>query len=300
MRLFVVGRAGQIARSLREAAVWETDLVLQSVGRPEVDLLQPGVVAAAIAKFRPDIVVNAAAYTAVDRAEDEPGVAFAINRDGAREVAAAAASEKVPIIHFSTDYVFDGTKSGPYKEQDAPNPQNVYGRSKLEGERAVMSVNIRQIVLRTSWVYAPFGSNFVQTIWRKLVEGQRPKIVNDQTGCPTYAADLAAATIALGRRLIRTGWQSDYAGITHMVGSEAVTWYDFGCLIAKRYMAETARSAEIIPVSSSEYAARAVRPANSRLSTERLQSVFDIRLPSLQTSLDNCLDRILQEQGGQS
>lgn len=300
MRLLIVGREGQIARSLREAASGDNDLVLQSVGRPEVDLLQPGTVARAIARFRPDIVVNAAAYTAVDMAEDEPDVAFAINRDGAREIAAAAASEGVPIIHFSTDYVFDGKKPSPYEEQDAPNPQSVYGRSKLEGERAVMLANARHIILRTSWVYAPFGSNFVRTIWRKLVEGQRLKIVNDQTGYPTYAPDLAGATIALGRQLVRKGWQSDYAGITHIVGSEAVSWYDFGRLIAKRYTAELAGSAEIIPVSSSEYAARAVRPANSRLSTKRLQSVFDIRLPSLQLSLDGCLDRMLQEQGGPS
>ncbi|RXH29756.1 dTDP-4-dehydrorhamnose reductase [Bradyrhizobium nanningense] len=300
MRLFVVGREGQVARSLREAAMKENDLVLQSVGRPEVDLLQTGAVAAAIARFRPDVVVNAAAYTAVDRAEDEPGVAFAINRDGAREVAAAAASEDVPIIHFSTDYVFDGKKPSPYEEYDAPNPQSVYGCSKLEGERAVMSANVRHIILRTSWVYAPFGSNFVRTIWRRLVEGQRLRIVNDQMGCPTYAPDLADAALALARRLIRTGWQSDYAGLTHVVGSEAVTWYDFALLIAKRYTAETAGSAEIIPVSSSEYAARALRPANSRLSTKRLQSVFDIRLPSLQTSLEDCIDRILKEQGGPS
>ncbi|WP_407118325.1 dTDP-4-dehydrorhamnose reductase [Bradyrhizobium sp. LMG 9283] len=300
MRLLVVGREGQIARSLREAAAREIDLVLHSVGRPEVDLLQPGAVAAAIARFRPDIVVNAAAYTAVDKAENEPDVAFAINRDGAREVAAAAASEDAPIIHFSTDYVFDGKKPSPYEEQDAPNPQNVYGRSKLEGERAVMSTNVRHVVLRTSWVYAPFGTNFVRTIWRRLVEGQRLKIVNDQTGCPTYAPDLADAVIVLARLLIRTGWQSDYAGITHIVGSESVTWYDFARLIATRYTAETGDSAEIIPVSSSAYAARAVRPANSRLSTKRLQSVFDIQLQSLQTSLDDCLVRISQEQGGPS
>lgn len=295
MRLLVVGREGQIARSLREAAARENDLVLQSVGRPDVDLSRPGTVRAAISLFGPDVVINAAAYTAVDRAEDEPHLALAINRDGAGEVAAAAASERVPVIHFSTDYVFDGRKSGPYEEQDAPNPQNVYGRSKLEGERAVMSSNAQHVILRTSWVYAPFGSNFVRTIWRKLLEGQSLRIVDDQTGCPSYAPNLAEATIALAGRLIQTGWRSDYSGITHIAAPDAVTWYDFARLIAKRYTAETARSADIVPVSSSEYAARAVRPANSRLSTTRLQSVFDVRVPSLQTSLDDCLDRISQE-----
>ncbi|MET4347001.1 dTDP-4-dehydrorhamnose reductase [Bradyrhizobium sp. RT9b] len=295
MRLLVVGREGQIARSLREAAARDSDLVFQSIGRPDADLLRPGAVTAAISRFCPDIVVNAAAYTAVDKAEDEPDLALAINRDGAGEVAAAAASEGVPIIHFSTDYVFDGKKPGFYEEQDAPNPQNVYGRSKLEGERAVMSANAQHIVLRTSWVYAPFGANFVRTIWRKLAEGHRLRIVNDQTGCPSYAPDLAQATIALARRLIRTGWRSDYSGITHIAGPDALTWYDFGRLIEQGRAGEAAGSSEIVPVSSSEYSVRAVRPANSRLSTARLQSVFDIELPALAASLDDCLDRISQE-----
>ncbi|MET4089314.1 dTDP-4-dehydrorhamnose reductase [Bradyrhizobium sp. S3.5.5] len=295
MRLLVVGREGQIARSLREAARGEDGLILQCVGRPNADLLRPGTVAAAISQFGPDIVVNAAAYTAVDRAEDEPDRAFAINRDGAREVAAAAASESVPVIHFSTDYVFDGSKSGSYEEQDAPNPQSVYGRSKVEGELAVMAANAQNIVLRTSWVYAPFGANFVRTIWRKLVEGQSLRIVNDQTGCPTYAPDLAQATITLARRLFQTGWRSDYSGITHIAGPDALTWYDFARMIAERRAAEAAGLSRIVPVSASEYSASAIRPANSRLSTKRLQSVFDIRLPALAASLDDCLDRISKE-----
>ncbi|MFT4116906.1 dTDP-4-dehydrorhamnose reductase [Bradyrhizobium sp.] len=295
MRLLVVGREGQVARSLREAAAGENDIVLQSVGRPDADLLRPGALAAAIAQFRPDIVVNTAAYTAVDKAEDETDLAFAINRDGAGEVAAAAASQHAPVIHFSTDYVFDGRKPTPYDEQDSPNPQGVYGRSKLEGELAVMSANTRNIVLRTSWVYAPFGSNFVRTIRRKLVEGQCLRIVNDQTGCPTYAPDIAGATIALARRLSQAGWRSDYAGVTNIAGPDALTWYDFARLIAKRSTSGGAGSSEIVPVSSAEYSARAIRPANSRLSTTRLQSVFDIRLPALAASLDDCLDRISQE-----
>ncbi|MCK1545773.1 dTDP-4-dehydrorhamnose reductase [Bradyrhizobium sp. 160] len=293
MRLLVVGREGQIARSLREAAASESDLILQSVGRPNADLLRRGAVTAVVSEFRPDIVVNAAAYTAVDRAEDESQLAFTINSDGAGEVAAAAAGARLPIIHFSTDYVFDGTKPGFYEEQDAPNPQSVYGRSKLEGERAVASANVQHIVLRTSWVYAPFGTNFVRTIWRKLVAGERLRVVNDQIGCPSYAPDLAQATITLARRLVRTGWRSNYSGITHIAGPDALTWYEFARLIGQRVGGSNL--SEIAPVSSSEYSVRAVRPANSRLSTRRLQSVFGITLPALQTSLDECLDRISQE-----
>jgi dTDP-4-dehydrorhamnose reductase len=295
VRLLVVGREGQVARSLREAAAGENDLVLHSVGRSDADLLRPGTVTAAISQFHPDIVVNAAAYTAVDKAEDEPDFAFAINRDGAGEVAAAAASEHVPVIHFSTDYVFDGRKSGPYEERDEPNPQNVYGRSKLEGERAVMLANSRHIVLRTSWVYAPFGSNFVRTIWRKLVAGELLRVVNDQTGCPTYAPDLARATIIMARQVVRTGWRSDYSGITHIAGPDALTWYDFARLIEMKRDDRPAEANEIVPVATAEYPVRAIRPKNSCLSTKRLHSVFDIRLPALQTSLDDCLARISQE-----
>ncbi|MCK1466618.1 MULTISPECIES: dTDP-4-dehydrorhamnose reductase [unclassified Bradyrhizobium] len=297
MRLLVVGREGQIARSLRESAANENDLILQCIGRPDADLLRPGTVTAAILKFRPDIVVNAAAYTAVDKAEDEPDLAFSINCNGAQEVAIAAASCGVPIIHFSTDYVFDGMKSSSYNEQDIPNPQNVYGHSKLAGERAVMSANAQHLVLRTCWVYAPFGANFVGTVWRKLLEGQRLRIVNDQTGCPTYAPDLAEATIALARRVMRFGWRPEYSGITHIAGPDALNWHDFAQQIASRYAAEAAATSEIVAVSSSEYSARAIRPANSRLSTRRLRTVFEIRLRPLQVSLDDCLDRISKEQG---
>lgn len=292
MRLLVVGREGQVARALREAAASENDLSVQSVGRPDVDLLRHGTVTAAISHFSPDIVVNAAAYTAVDKAEDEPDLAFAINRDGAGEVADAAARAGVPIIHFSTDYVFDGRKSVFYDERDEANPQNVYGRSKLEGERAVFSANTHHIVLRTSWVFAPFGTNFVRTIRHKLIAGDRLKVVNDQIGCPTYAPALARATIALARRLAQTGWRSDYSGVTHIAGPDALTWYEFARLIEIRCGDRTGGSSQIAPVPSSEFPVRAVRPANSRLSTERLQSVLGLRLPALQASLDDCLDRI--------
>src|SRR4051812_4148394 len=158
MRLFVIGAEGQVARSLREIASRADDVAFGFGARPELDVLQPASVAKALAAFRPDLVVNPAAYTAVDRAESEPDQAFAVNRDGARAVAAAAADIGAPVIHLSTDYVFDGKKREPYSETDSVGPQGVYGQSKLAGERAVAEANASHIVLRTSWVYAPFGA----------------------------------------------------------------------------------------------------------------------------------------------
>ena len=292
MRLLVFGRQGQVARSLREAAAPEKDVQLLCVGRPEVDLTRPETITTAISQFRPDIVVNPAAYTAVDKAELEPHLAFEINRDGAGAVALAADRENVPIIHFSTDYVFDGKKSGLYDEQDVPNPLSVYGRSKLEGEEAVKAANPQHVILRTSAVYAPFGANFVKTIWGRVAAGQGLRVVNDQTGCPTYAPDVAVQTIGLARRLIDTGWRSEFAGVTHMVGPDALTWYAFAREIVNGYVARGGKSVAVEPVPSSEYLTRACRPQNSCLSTERLKSVFDIRLSHLEVSLGDCLDQL--------
>ena len=201
MRLYVIGAEGQVARSLREAASLHENIVFGFGARPDVDLLHPGSIETAIAKFRPDVVINPAAYTAVDKAESEPEQAYSINRDGARAVANAARIQGAPVIHLSTDYVFDGNKIGAYFESDPVAPQGVYGRSKLEGELAVAEANPRHIVLRTSWVYAPFGSNFVRTMLRLAAERDRLRVVDDQIGCPTYAPDIASAIIAMARKL---------------------------------------------------------------------------------------------------
>src|SRR4051794_22210421 len=218
MRLFVIGAEGQVARSLREVAARRDNIVFGFGARPDLDLLRPASIAKALADFGPDLVVNPAAYTAVDKAESEPDQAFALNRDGARAVAAAAADRDVPVIHLSTDYVFDGKKKQPYSEADAVQPQGVYGRSKLEGERAVAEANPNHIVLRTSWVYAPFGGNFVRTMLRLAAERDRLRVVDDQLGCPTYAPDMAEAIIAIAQKWADSGWHSKYSGVTHIAG----------------------------------------------------------------------------------
>jgi dTDP-4-dehydrorhamnose reductase len=294
MRLYVIGAQGQVARSLREAATGDSDIVFGCAQRPDVDLLRPGSIAQALAGFRPDMVVNAAAYTAVDKAESEPDQAFAVNRDGAGAVATAAARHGAPVIHFSTDYVFDGTKDAPYVESDPVNPRSVYGRSKLEGELAVAVANPRHIVLRTSWVYAPFGTNFARTMLRLAAERDQLRVVDDQIGCPTYAPDIAAATIGIAKKVISEGWNPQFAGVTHLAGPDALTWYAFARDIVRGAASRGGRSVPISPIATSDYPTPAARPANSRLSTARLASVFGVGLPPLERSLGDCLDRLVK------
>jgi dTDP-4-dehydrorhamnose reductase len=294
MRLYVIGGEGQVARSLREAAIADETIIFGCSARRAVDLLQPSLIGKAFAEFRPDVVINPAAYTMVDKAESEPDQAFAINRDGARAVAAAAAAHGAPVIHLSTDYVFDGRKAEAYVEDDAVNPQCIYGRSKLEGELAVAEANPRHIVTRTSWVYAPFGNNFVRTMLRLAAERDRLRVVDDQVGCPTYAPDIADALISMASRVANSGWRPEYAGVTNLAGPNAISWCGFARAIVRQSAQRGGRSVPVDPISTSDYPTPASRPANSRLSTARLSSLFDIQLPLMEASLANCLDRLLQ------
>ncbi|MGY8683127.1 dTDP-4-dehydrorhamnose reductase [Bradyrhizobium sp. UFLA05-153] len=292
----MIGTKGQVSRSLRELAALVSDAVIGFAARPELDLTRPKSVASAIMSFRPDIVINPAAYTAVDRAETESDLAYAINRDAAGEVAKAANAIGATIIHLSTDYVFDGAKQGRYLETDEPNPQGVYGRSKLEGELAVAAANPRHVILRTSWVYAPFGHNFVRTMLKVGAERECVRVVGDQRGCPTYAPDIAASIVSMARRLRQ--WQQQYSGITHLAGLDAMTWHEFAGLIFSESAKRAGPSAAVETISSAEYPTAAVRPANSQLSTERLRSLFEISLPPTPSSISACLDRISHEGKG--
>lgn len=292
MRLFFIGSEGQIARSLREVAAENRDMVIGWGARPSVDIQQPDLVYRALADFSPDLVINPAAYTAVDLAETEPELAFAINEKGAGIVAAAARALNAPIIQLSTDYVFDGKNDKRYVETDAVAPQGVYGRSKLAGERAVAAANHRHIILRTSWVYAPFGANFVRTIIKLAAERDKLRVVDDQIGCPTYAPDVANAILAIARKIDATTWQPQYRGVTHLAGPDEVTW----CAFARRILqaSETKRNHRVIvdAITTADYPTPAKRPANSRLCCDRLAYVFDVHLPPLELSLQQCIQRL--------
>ena len=282
-----------MARSLREAASLLPGLVVGCGARPDLDILRPDLIQRALTDFAPDIVINPAAYTAVDRAETEPDLAFATNRDGAGNVAKAAQRLNVPIIHLSTDYVFDGRKPSPYVETDPVCPRSVYGRSKLEGERAVASANSRHIILRTAWVYAPFGSNFVRTILRLAAERDRLRVVDDQIGCPTYAPDIADAIIAIAAKIESSGWQDRFTGITHLAGPDETTWCDFTRRIVAIAKTKGGRDVLVDAIKTVEYPTPAERPANSRLRCDRLAELFEVRLPPLSSSLEQCLERLL-------
>jgi dTDP-4-dehydrorhamnose reductase len=295
MRLFVIGAEGQVARSLRQVASRSDDIVFGFGARPDLDLLRPASIAGAFADFRPDLVVNPAAYTAVDKAESEPDQAFAVNRDGAGAVSSAAARLGTPVIHLSTDYVFDGKKDGAYIENDPVAPQGVYGRSKLAGEVAVALANPKHIIFRTAWVYSPFGTNFVRTVLRLSAERDRLRVVDDQVGCPTYAPDIAEAIVAVARKLTISGWNPAFTGVTHLVGPDALTWCAFARKITQASADRGGRSVPIDPITTAEYPTPAIRPANSRLSTARLESIFGVRLPNLKNSLARCLDQIFQD-----
>jgi dTDP-4-dehydrorhamnose reductase len=303
MRVFVTGRDGQVARSLREIGSRDPKLTIHFAARPEVDLLKPETVRSAMQAFRPDVVINPAAYTAVDKAESEPDLAFAINRDGAGAVAAAAAGLGAPVIHLSTDYVFDGGKIGPYEESDPTSPQGVYGLSKREGEAAVAAANPRSLIVRTAWVYAPFGANFLRTMLRLAGERDRLRVVDDQIGCPTYAPDIAWALLSMAHQWGERGWRDDLGGVTHLAGPDAVTWCGFARLILRAAGARGGRNVPVDAITTADFPTPARRPANSCLSIHRLQAVYGLEMPRLRASIDRCLDQLLVSEnaapGGQ-
>lgn len=295
MRIAVTGTAGQVARSLQEQASKHAGLEIIAIGRPRLDLSRPETVLPALDEVAPDLIVNAAAYTAVDKAEAEPDRAFAVNRDGAAAVAHAAAVRSVPIIQLSTDYVFKGDKPAPYVETDPVDPATAYGRSKLAGENAVRAATADHIIVRTAWVYAPFGHNFVATMLRLARERTELRVVDDQIGCPTYAPDLADALLHVAGTISeRGGWDRDFAGTYHLAGADAMTW----CAFARRIFAVSQRhggpSAAVIAVASADYPTPALRPRNSRLDSSKFAARFGMRLPGVAPALEDCMPRLLR------
>lgn len=285
MRILVTGRNGQVATSLLERGESQGVDVI-AAGRPELDLENPASAEAAIVAARPSLVVNAAAYTAVDRAEQERDKAFAVNRDGAAAVAEAAARLGVSFIHLSTDYVYPGDKISPYVESDETGPLGVYGQSKLAGEMAVKAAHPSPLILRTSWVYSPFGNNFVKTMLR--VGRERPvlSVVDDQTGNPTSALDIADAILRIAPGLTA-------GGTYHLCGSGDVTWCGFAREIFAQGAARGGPTPEVKAITTAEYPTPARRPANSRMSMAAFETRFGFRLRPWQESLAETLSRLL-------
>jgi len=288
--IFVAGKSGQLARCLRELAA-KDGFPLVAFGRPEFDLGGDADVEQVIARLAPAAIINAAAYTMVDQAEAEPEVARAINRDGAIRLAVAARSRNIPFVHISTDYVFDGTKPSPYSEEDQPAPLNVYGRSKYEGEVAVFNAYPQAVVVRTSWVYSPYGHNFVRTMLR-LATQPAVRVVNDQRGTPTSASDLAAAVLEIVRQL-RSDCSGDKSGIYHLAGQGETTWHDFAGTIFASLARRGHRVPKVNAITTADYPTPANRPRNSCLDSSKAHRTFRVQLAPWQVSVERCLDRIV-------
>lgn len=293
MRMVATGREGQVVRSLLERAPTHgVDVV--ALGRPQMDLADTDDrIIAAIEQVRPDVLVSAAAYTHVDRAEREPDLAYAINEIGARAVAVAARKLGVPLIHLSTDYVFDGTKPAPYVEEDPAHPTGVYGRSKLAGERAVLSVHPDTAVLRTAWVYSPFGANFAKTMLRLAVDREEVAVVSDQQGNPTSALDIADAIIAVARNLLGSK-EVELRGIFHMTGGGEASWAQFAEAIFAASADAGGPRRKVQRISTADYPTAAARPKNSRLDSTKLARVHGIRLRDWRQSAREVVMRLVQ------
>ena len=293
MRIAVTGKEGQVALSLLErGAAAGHDIAL--VGRPELDLAGDApAIMEAIDLARPDVIVSAAAFTAVDKAEAERDLAFAINGKGAGAVAAAAKAIGVPLVHLSTDYVFDGSKREPYGEEDQTGPTGVYGASKLAGEQAVLAAHDNVAILRTAWVYSPFGGNFVKTILRLAGDRDEISVVDDQRGNPTSALDIADGIIAVSQNLV-SGTNPAQRGIFHMAGSGEASWAEFARSIFGYSIAAGGPGARVKSIASADYPTPARRPANSRLNSDKLALTHGVRLPNWHQSTASIVARLVR------
>ncbi|MBB3744900.1 dTDP-4-dehydrorhamnose reductase [Rhizobium sp. BK591] len=292
MRIAVTGKSGQVTSALQ--ALNAPDIQVIAIGRPELDLLAPSMVGETIAKLKPDVVVSSAAYTAVDKAESDEAAAFAINRDGAGAIAAAAAELSVPVIHLSTDYVFDGDKLERYVESDPVGPVSVYGRSKLEGEYAVAAANENHVILRTAWVYSTFGHNFVKTMLRLAETRDELSVVSDQLGCPTSANDIAEAIVKIAARLSSDS-SPDLRGVFHLAGSGETNWAEFARYILSILEEKTGRRVIVRDIATADYPTAAKRPANSRLCCDKLKRLYGVSMPEWQVSTRAVVTKLLEE-----
>jgi len=289
--ILVLGRTGQLALSLRERADAQ-GVPLRFIGRPEADLADPDSLRAAVERHRPEAIVNAAAYTQVDAAEDDPDSARLSNATGPAALAEAARDSGARLIHVSTDYVFDGSGERPWAEDDRPSPRSVYGRTKLEGEEAIRAACPDHVIVRTAWVYSPFGANFVRTMLNLARTRPALRVVGDQIGNPTSALDLADGLLR-----VLSAWREEPGrgvGATyHLAGEGATDWSSFARAIFAISAAEGGPTASVESITSAEWPARAARPRNSRLATDRFATTFGYRAPPWRESLPPVVRRIL-------
>lgn len=285
LKILISGKTGQVAVELQKHLAGLGELIV--LGRDVLDLSQPDQIRAQVRAHKPDLLIIAAAHTAVDQAENEPELAFAINAIAPGVFAEEAAALGIPLIHYSTDYVFDGRKPAPYTEDDATNPLGVYGKSKLAGELAIAASGAQHLILRTSWVYSIHGKNFLLTMQRLLQERSELRVVADQIGAPTWAGTIARSTRALIER-----WQSGDAaawGTYHLTASGETSWFGFTQAIAGHLTAQGKACATLEPIPASAYPTPAARPQNSRLDCSKLAREWGVTQPDWEAALSACL-----------
>ncbi len=290
MKIVVTGTTGQVVTSLIERGAAAGHDVI-AIGRPDLDLADPASVVRALSAATPDVLVSAAAYTAVDKAEGESDLAHAVNGTGPGAVAQAASALGVPLIHISTDYVFDGTLDRPYVESDPTGPTGVYGASKLAGERAVLDGHDNSAVLRVAWVYSPFGGNFVKTMLRLAGDRDELGVVGDQVGNPTSALAIADGIIKVATNMVANG-SPELRGIFHMTAPGEASWANFAQAIFTASAARGGPSASVRAIGTADYPTPATRPANSRLDCGKIAQAHGVTLPDWRTSLEDVMDRL--------
>ncbi len=296
-KILLTGVNGQVGHALKTKLV---DYEVIALSREQLDLSKQHDIRRIVRDVKPSLIINPAAYTAVDKAESEPELAFAINATAAQILAEEAARQGACLIHFSTDYVYDGSKKAPYVETDEVNPVSVYGKSKLAGEEAIKQVGLPHLILRTSWVYGAYGKNFLKTILRLAVERDSLRIVSDQFGAPTSSESIANAVVKLVD--IWEPTQENQSGVYHFSNSGDTSWHGFSCEIVNEYNRLAASKAwpalkasveGIVPISTADYPTPAARPANSRLNNTKLKQVFNIELPAWQQGLQQVMQMLV-------
>jgi dTDP-4-dehydrorhamnose reductase len=298
MVIVLTGTRGQVGGALRPLLERRGDLV--APGRAEFDLSKPDTLAAALDGLKPDLIINPAAYTAVDRAEDEPELAHRVNAEAPAAMARWAARHRVPLVHFSTDYVFDGSGNRPWRENDPCRPLSIYGQSKRQGESGVREAGGAHLIIRTAWVFASQGGNFFRTMVRLARQRSELRVVDDQFGAPTSARSIAQAVMAILRAdksAIASGF-AEAEGVVHVTSAGATSWHGFAVGIVEGLTSRGVPLAarRVIPIHTDDYPTKARRPANSQLDLSRLSEVFGLSMPTWQSALATELDAFVREE----
>ena len=290
MKILLTGKTGQIGEELNNIVGDLGNLI--TVDKEQLDLSKPNSIEPVILDIKPDIIINSAAYTAVDKAEEEPDLAMTVNAVAPGLLAKAARKVGAGLIHYSTDYVFDGCSEISYKEEDLPNPLNVYGKTKLAGEQAIAEVGIPFLIIRTSWVYSLHGKNFLRTIKKLAEEKDTIQVIEDQIGAPTWARSIALKTHQIIKQCLNKKWletkESNLSGIFHVTSQGKTSWHGFAREVLNMY--NTSQNIKLIAIPTSDYPAPAARPHNSLLNNEKIQKVFGIDMPHWEDALKDCMD----------